>query len=1119
MKRIITFVISTAFLLATSGLWAQMKGLHGDFSEHRSGLHAGNQFRTTFYNDGTFGQITSPPDIGGEWPINSGHIYLSDGNLMIGAEVIDLRGDVKHIVSEVVSSNISFSTGDTGPNGEWWTFLPLPGFANPDQDRIAMSKWPDAWPTHWPDKYDDPVDPGWSGKWNGYFGKNLLNADEESYFVADDYMNREFKFHPDTTDTLRRGLGIRNTVRGFQWSNALVEDALFILFDLENIGTYNHDKVVFGYKIGNNMGATTTGTDQGGDNGAYDKDEDVAFLWDYDLVGASDWGTDPVGYFGAAFMESPGNYYDGIDNDNDGNLGSGPTISENMFVPRTLNEGEDVCLIDYVTFERDIIPMPNDTIRIQYIDRTFKFWPGKVVEEIPHNLVDDNLNGVIDESNQRTFGDPPVTTFLYVGYKYVDYFTGAGSENRMIDERRDDGIDNNGDWNAIFDDNGQDGAPFTNDPGEGDGVPTLGEPHFDKTDINETDMLGLTSFTLYEWADIPLYDDEVVWANMIPGFFDDLLQNLNVELFYGSGYFPLQPGQVQRFSMGIICGYDRDDFIENKYWVTEAYSKNYNFAKAPYVPTLTAVPGDHKVTLTWDSFAEESVDPITGVDFEGYRVYRSTDPGFQDMIPITDGQGSVTYRKPIVQYDLDNEYQGYAEIPLKGVQFWLGTNTGLKHSYVDTTVKNGYDYYYAVTSYDHGDPAKTIAPSECTKFISINTDGSIDKGINVVIVRPEAPVAGFEEAGASVIQASATSTTDGIVSVFTVLPDEIKDGHLYRVTFEDSLTGPGNVLYPTTKNFSLEDVTDGTMLIDRSLNFLPENEQPVIDGFRLQLNCQDTILTLNDDDSGWSRNRLYPLSVRNFNVNPEFAAGDFAVIFGELGMDTSTELMGRKALIPAISVNFTVMNLTLNQKVPFAFNEVDVTEGEEGIFSAFRHGRKNKRDEIIIMTDSLAGGWLVTVRTAGTDTLQPVAGDTAFVSLKKPFLSQDVFEFTMSKNSVDQTEVGKDMERIRVVPNPYIVANSWEPQNPYSNGRGPRELHFINLPAECTIRIFSIRGQLVDTIEHQSSNIDDGTSMWDGTAIWDMQTRDNLDIAYGIYFYHIDAGKIGTKQGKFAVIK
>ena len=39
-------------LITVSLSYAQMQGLHGDFAEHRNGVHAANQFRTTIYNDG-----------------------------------------------------------------------------------------------------------------------------------------------------------------------------------------------------------------------------------------------------------------------------------------------------------------------------------------------------------------------------------------------------------------------------------------------------------------------------------------------------------------------------------------------------------------------------------------------------------------------------------------------------------------------------------------------------------------------------------------------------------------------------------------------------------------------------------------------------------------------------------------------------------------------------------------------------------------------------------------------------------------------------------------------------------------------------------------------------------
>ena len=88
----------------------------------------------------------------------------------------------------------------------------------------------------------------------------------------------------------------------------------------------------------------------------------------------------------------------------------------------------------------------------------------------------------------------------------------------------------------------------------------------------------------------------------------------------------------------------------------------------------------------------------------------------------------------------------------------------------------------------------------------------------------------------------------------------------------------------------------------------------------------------------------------------------------------------------------------------------------------------------------------------------------------------------------------------------------WEPKNPYTSGRGPRSIHFTHLPNKCTIRIFTVSGELVKEIDHESNMID-------GTADWDLLTKDRLSAAYGVYIYHIDAPGIGTKVGKFAIIK
>ncbi|RPI03602.1 MAG: hypothetical protein EHM72_01030 [Calditrichaeota bacterium] len=1120
--------------------------LHGDQTWSMNGLHSGNQIRTHFYNDGMIGDRPDE-EIGGEWPINSGYEYLSKATCVIGAEV-EVRDDTTGSVERIVifsEGNGSLggdpsnqTSGDADPNtGAWWTMCPVPFFANqfPGTDEngkernksVAMSHWPWSWPNVWPDKFDDVVDPVWAGSWIGYFVKIILNADQESYYVMDDYNNREFPFYPDSTDLDRRGLGIRATVRQFQWSNVLVEDCLFLLYDAMNIGTYKHDKIVFGLVSGPNIGI-----DSEDDGGAFILQENLGYQFDEDNIGTGGW--TPVGLLGWAFFESPGNPTDGIDNDGDGTMGSGMVISEDTFAPKTVNLGDDIVLINYKNFERTLTKMPAEGVRVTYLGREYHIKPGDSLEEIQDDLIDNNLNGLIDESNGSIFGDGAntISYFLYVGLKAIDYFTGNGNDNILIDERRDDTIDNDSDWSLLTDDVGLDGVPRSGDPGEGDGVPTSGagtllpgEPHIDKTDIDESDMIGLTSFNIHEpWTIYPLSQDQILWDEAVrPGFLNERLSGGNTDVFLGSGYFPLQPGEIERFSIGMLFAYGPEpaELIRNKQYAEKTYLENYNFAKAPNIPTLKAVAGDKRVTLIWDDYAEQSVDPILGKDFQGYRIYRSTDPAWKDMDQITDGYGSVTLQKPLVQFDLSDGISGYSGIDVNGVLFYLGDDTGIVHSYVDTTVRNGQLYYYAVTAYDRGGDSLGIAPTETSKYISIATDGTIDKGNNVTFVRPEAPSLGFSEADLSGFIPVSGGRSTGKIGYEIIDPTLIKDDHQYQISFEDTLLlNDAGVFAQATKNMSVVDKTSGVILIDRTTKLTLTDEQPVTDGFRLKIsNPSATVLWA--DSTYWNDAAIYAPSISIFRYSKTLGIGmarDYVIEFGDTGIDTSTVVdISTTRRLPAIPVNFTIKNLQTGDPVDFGIWEKDVLPGEEGMFTAFSD--KTRSDQVVLVEklrpDTTVFSWSIEFNSTTNDSLHrnPRAGDKLIMRIVKPFLAHDVYEFTATGRSVDAQLVKEQMEKVRVVPNPYVVSNSWEPLNPYTNGRGPRELHFVHLPAQCTIRIFNIRGQLVREIEHNTPDVADGTE------IWDMLSKDQLEIAYGIYIYYIDGGELGEKTGKFAVIK
>ena len=112
--------------------------------------------------------------------------------------------------------------------------------------------------------------------------------------------------------------------------------------------------------------------------------------------------------------------------------------------------------------------------------------------------------------------------------------------------------------------------------------------------------------------------------------------------------------------------------------------------------------GDKKVILSWDNRSENSLDPIYGRDFEGYRIYRSTDPGFIDAYVVTDTYGNITFKKPLVVFDKIDSLMGPHPIGFNGLHFDMGTDSGLEYIYVDSNLINGQTYYYAVTAFDKG---------------------------------------------------------------------------------------------------------------------------------------------------------------------------------------------------------------------------------------------------------------------------------------------------------------------------------------------------------------------------------------------------------------------------------
>ena len=1076
-----TLYLTVLLVLAQTSM---AQGPYGDRNYRRMGVHNGNLVATIFFNQGDVsgwpGWGYPPPRC--EWPKGSGHEYSGENSVLVAAEVVDKNGNTKHILSE---SSLDFDSTDKNAEGYQQGWEPLPGYFDPYQDSPAMSHKKESWPEFWPDKLDSPDDPGWRGinlqtgedpdpdraAWNGYFGKSVMQADQESYFAFDDNANDEFDFYPDANDSNRCGLGFLVKARGLQWSHVLAEDCIFWLYDITNIGTYNHTKVVFGAVFDSFMGGFG---DEMDDCASFDRtgDMNITYSWDYDGVGVGGWG--PVGYFGYAFLESPGDATDGIDNDEDG----------------LLDERRDSGHGEYIFGPVGIYDSPK------------WHWSG---DEDGDWVGFTDMNGNSEWDTEDTNG------------------------NGILDP--DEDINRNGflDYEPLNDDLGMDGigpdhTDYTGpDQGQGDGIPTDGEPHFDKTDVDESDQIGLTSMESHEENSIYLAYDEAIWELLEPGYFAPIAQATNTEFFYGSGYFPLPPGKTERFSLALLLGENYDDIIRNKQTVQQIYNNNYNFAKPPLTPRLTAVPGDRKVTLYWDRRAESSVDPVYGRDFEGYVIYRSTDPGFLEVKNITDSYGNKTYRKPIAQFDLKDGLKGPHPIAIgeevgvsTGASFYMGDDTGLAHSFIDSgqtwagALENGQAYYYALVSYDRGydldfydrglchkPMLQPISPTECPSVIETDATGKVVfNDINTTTVTPNAPAAGYRPPEIVDLQREFYAGT-GKVSVTILNPLEVKDNHTYEIIFEaDSVT---------EITYSVEDVTLLPPTKMLSSNYIHGEENFVFDGLMIQI-WNDSEVNYVDSLSGWIEGDCnYKIDVSlNTNLGTAIAfPADYEIRFGEV--DTAVYI---SPIGPDKPVPFTIRNLTEKVKANFIVLDQDASGGW------------SSGDRIyIVKGDNVSNYkptyWMITL-TAPPDTIavpiHPESGDVALIHTSKPFRTNDIITFNTKASLVYIDRAKSILNKIAVVPDPYVTTASWEPKHFHSTGRGERKVDFIHLPKRCTIRIYTIRGELVDTIEHNKP-------INDGSESWDLRSKDGMDIAYGIYFFHIDAPGIGQKIGRFAVIK
>ena len=848
------------------------------------------------------------------------------------------------------------------------------------------------------------------------------------------------------------------------------------------MGTTDYPKTLFAQYVDWGIGGHDNSSNNAGD---YDEVLNISYAWSTVSYGSpGHWS--PVGYAGYAFLESPGIDYDNIDNDHDGLTDEKRNNDASVFITQPSND----------PYLRDIT---QDTLRFRnYYGYSWK----------PHWDADEN-------ANWKTYTD----------------------------------LNKNGKWDTgepLNDDVGTDGigpfdAGYTGpdaDGSEGDGKPEQGEPDFGILDKDESDQLGLTGFAIFATHTYDLNNDEKNWQALsaLPTPHGQTLVGVNLGNYFSSYLFHMdgrntyaaQTGQIEetgsteRFSMSLLFGIDKQDLFRRKKTIQSIYNANYRFAKPPEKATIKAIAGDHKVTLYWDDRAEKTFDAFyQRYNFEGYRIYRSTEPNFlQDQV-ITDAYGKATFRKPLAQFDLKDGVTGLHPIAVNGAMFYLGDDSGIQHSYVDTTVQNGQTYYYAVVAYDKGYVTTTIngdvtgiPPSETTATIKIDINGHAKTDVNTAVVTPRAPSAGYIPPEIQSFSASGPGT--GTAAVTILDPDSVKNMDTYRLEFKDN--SPFHI--DEAPYYRIVDYTSKDTVLPYTRLTGGQATTQVINGFSLKIN-NDTAVTINQSQTGWQKgssnyfvqvgfDTRYASKYQSQRVN--FPA-DFLVHFTEPGKgDTSYPA---DVFSGAIASNIQIEDLTDNiPHMQFIFFD----QNKNGLFEAGDAVFIIAGDSINAKVTGFANrhvGWSVTLlkdtSISANNQLAPQPGDTYKIVTTKPFRSGEYYQFSTKSPSFDKNKLTSDMNNISVVPNPYVGAASWEPATT-DVGRGQRLIYFIHLPAKCTIRIYTISGNLVQTLEHDAG-------LTNGQEPWNLVSRDGMNISFGVYVYHVETPDGQTKIGRFAVIK
>lgn len=588
----------------------------------------------------------------------------------------------------------------------------------------------------------------------------------------------------------------------------------------------------------------------------------------------------------------------------------------------------------------------------------------------------------------------------------------------------------------------------------------------------------------------------------------DILANIS------SGPYEIHPGDTLVFYTVIVAGETKDGLFQS---LDEAYKIldfNFEIAKAPSTPTLTAVSGNNSVNLYWDDEAENSLDNFSGeYDFEGYRVYRSVDKG-------------ITWTL-LADFDIIND---------------IGLDRGLQYSYTDIGVVNGIEYWYSVTAYDRGGDA--LESLESSK-------GSNADAKNLEIVIPVSTALGRTPVSSEDVIHSTGGLSNYVLDVlpadleslaennydigFSFISKTEKGKLKTQLTYEvvdssRSLSHRYGIAFKINGIFDIVDLTTGDVLRE-DINYTPRafpgalysSNGSIIPGIEIHIYDPNPSAPI---DSLPAAGDLLTL---NFAVNTVKNSSDSVIANRPFMLDkiqATTDGVAFTLTKPEIIQNVSRIGGVDDFNIEFSVSDESLVENALYIISVEGSGYDSEGSGIIslsIKTDSVIAEF-DSLTNLDSFEFNGISGSLEFPNDDPPSPGNifsvetivpvepnilDGYLFKIKGAVINSETVSQDINKIRVVPNPYVVSSLFEPEFGELRREPLRQIQFVNLPSECTIHIFSVNADLVKTLYHNSTN---------GTETWDLRSESGREIAPGVYIYVVKSSDAEFME-RFAVIK